>query len=55
MQDPVLTAMTAPLTSAIVDHLGRTLKFNVNTPYHLLNGAVNGHWRWSRGRGSPRA
>ena len=53
MQDPVLAAMTAPLTSAIVDHLGRTLKFNVNAPYHLLNGAVNGHWRWSRGRGQP--
>jgi carboxypeptidase C (cathepsin A) len=53
IEDPVLTAMTAPLTSAIVDHLARTLKFTVNAPYHLLNGAVNGHWRWSRGRGQP--
>jgi carboxypeptidase C (cathepsin A) len=53
IEDPVLTAMTAPLTSAIVDHLSRTLNFKVAAPYHLLNGGVNGQWRWSRGRGQP--
>lgn len=52
-QDPVLSAMTAPLTSAIVDHLSRTLNFKVDAPYRLLNGAVNGAWRWSQGRSAP--
>ena len=52
--DPGLTAMTAPLTSAIVTHLWRTLNWKVpDQRYHLLNGAVNGNWRWSRGRGQP--
>lgn len=53
-EDPVLTAMTAPLTSAIVTHLWQTLNWKVpDQRYHLLNGAVNGNWRWSRGRGQP--
>jgi carboxypeptidase C (cathepsin A) len=51
-EDPGLTAMTAPLTSAIVDHLSRTLNWKVvDQRYNLLNGSVNGSWRWSRGRG----
>jgi len=54
--DPVLEGMTAPLTSAIVDHLSRTLKWEVNDRrYQLLNGSVNGAWRWGRGRGQPEA
>ena len=55
VQDAVLTAMTAPLTSAIVDHLSRRLNFDVATPYELLNGSVNGNWRWGRGRSQPEA
>jgi carboxypeptidase C (cathepsin A) len=51
--DPVLEAMTAPLTSAIVDHLWHTLNFRVDARYELLNGSVNGAWRWGRGRGQP--
>jgi carboxypeptidase C (cathepsin A) len=48
--------MTAPLTSAMVDHLSRTLNWKVvDQRYHLLNGSVNGSWRWSRGRGAPEA
>ena len=44
--------MTAPLTSAIVDHLWQTLNWKVpDQRYNLLNGAVNGNWRWGRGRG----
>ena len=38
LQDPVLDAMTAPLTSAILDHLGRTLNYKVDGRYNLLNG-----------------
>jgi carboxypeptidase C (cathepsin A) len=51
-EDPGLSGMTAPLTSAIVDHLTRTLGWRVeNARYELLNGAVNGAWRWPQGRG----
>ena len=53
-EDAVLSAMTAPLTSAIVDHLWRTLNWKVpDQRYNLLNGSVNGNWRWGRGRGQP--
>ncbi|HEX8665896.1 MAG TPA: peptidase S10 [Beijerinckiaceae bacterium] len=52
--DPGLTAMTAPLTSAMVTHLWQTLNWKVpDQRYNLLNGSVNGSWRWGRGRGSP--
>jgi carboxypeptidase C (cathepsin A) len=54
--DPVLEAMTAPLTSAIVDHLSRTLQWEVtDRRYQLLNGGVNGAWRWGSGRSQPEA
>jgi carboxypeptidase C (cathepsin A) len=53
-EDPVLTGMTAPLTSAILDHLSRTLNYRVEGQrYELLNGSVNGAWRWGNGRGQP--
>jgi carboxypeptidase C (cathepsin A) len=43
--------MTAPLTSAMVDHLARTLNWRVSDMrYNLLNGGVNGGWRWGTGR-----
>src|SRR3954451_3017794 len=52
--DPGLTAMTAPLTSAIVTHLWQTLNWKApDSRYNLLNGSVNGNWRWGRGRGAP--
>jgi carboxypeptidase C (cathepsin A) len=52
-EDPGLTAMTAPLTSAIVTHLWQTLNWKVpDQRYNLLNGSVNGSWRWGRRRGS---
>jgi carboxypeptidase C (cathepsin A) len=51
-EDPGLTAMTAPLTSAMLEHFARTLNWKVlDQRYNLLNGAVNGSWRWNRGRG----
>jgi carboxypeptidase C (cathepsin A) len=54
--DPVLQAMTAPLTSAILDHLARNLNYTVdNARYNLLNGSISGSWRWGNGRGQPEA
>ncbi len=54
--DPVLEGMTAPLTSAVVDHLSRTLRWDVpDRRYQLLNGGVNGAWRWGNGRSQPEA
>ena len=52
-EDPVLSAMTAPLTSAMLDHLGRTLNYRPEGRYKLLNGSISGAWRWGRGRGQP--
>ena len=47
------TGLTAPLTSAILDHLTRTLNYKPEGRYKLLNGGVNGAWRWGGGRGQP--
>jgi carboxypeptidase C (cathepsin A) len=50
-EDAGLAAMTAPLTSAMVTHLWQTLNWKVpDQRYNLLNGSVNGSWRWGRGR-----
>jgi carboxypeptidase C (cathepsin A) len=54
-EDAVLAAMTPPLTSAIVDHLSRRLNYKVDAKYNLLNGGVNGSWRWGGGRGQAEA
>ena len=54
-EDPLLTGLTAPLTSAMVDHLARRLNYKPEGRYHLLNGGVNGAWRWGSGRGQPEA
>ncbi|MET0745964.1 MAG: peptidase S10 [Microvirga sp.] len=52
-EDPVLTGLTAPLTSAILDHLTRTLNYRAEGRYDLLNNAVNRAWRWGGGRNAP--
>ncbi|MBF9232269.1 peptidase S10 [Microvirga sp. BT350] len=52
-EDPVLTAMTAPLTSAIIDHLTNTLNYKPEGRYNLLNNAVTRAWRWDGGRNAP--
>lgn len=52
-EDPVLDGMTAPLTSAILHHLTRTLNYKPEGRYNLLNGSVNGAWRWGGGRSGP--
>ncbi|TGE01022.1 S10 family peptidase [Methylobacterium nonmethylotrophicum] len=53
-EDPILTAMQAPLSSAMVDLYARTLNWRVpNLRYELLNGSVNGGWSWGSGRSTP--
>jgi carboxypeptidase C (cathepsin A) len=52
-EDPVLDGLTAPLTSAVIDHLTRTLNYKAEGRYNLLNGAVNQAWRWGGGREAP--
>lgn len=53
-EDPQLTALQAPLTSAMLDLYARTLKWPVpNQRYELLNNAVNRGWNWGSGRQAP--
>ncbi|HZH10429.1 MAG TPA: peptidase S10 [Microvirga sp.] len=52
-EDPVLDAMTAPLSSAIIHHLSDTLNYKAEGRYNLLNGSLNGAWRWGNGRSAP--
>ncbi|GJE09597.1 S10 family peptidase [Methylobacterium longum] len=53
-EDPQLTALQAPLTSAMIDLYARTLKWPVpNMRYELLNSAVNRGWSWGSGRQAP--
>jgi carboxypeptidase C (cathepsin A) len=55
-EDPQLTALQAPLTSAMIDLYARTLKWPVpNQRYELLNNAVNRGWTWGSGRQPPEA
>ncbi|GEP11413.1 S10 family peptidase [Methylobacterium gnaphalii] len=55
-EDPVLTALQAPLTSAMVDLYANKLNWRVpNMRYELLNGAVNRGWSWGSGRSAPEA
>ena len=52
--DPQLTALQAPLTSAMLDLYARRLKWPVpNMRYELLNNAVNRGWSWGSGRQAP--
>ena len=52
-EDPVLDASMAPLTSAAVDYLSRTLNWKVDGRYHLLNGEVSRRWNWGNGIRPP--
>jgi carboxypeptidase C (cathepsin A) len=48
--DPVLSGMRAPLSTAMTDLYGRVLKWRVEEPYQLLNGRVSSRWDWGGGR-----
>lgn len=53
-EDPVLTGLQAPLTSAMLDLYARVLNWRVtNMRYELLNGAVSRGWSWGSGRSPP--
>ena len=53
--DPVLDAMTAPLTSAMLGHYRDTLGWLPDRRYMLLNTPVSRSWDWGGGRGQPEA
>ena len=53
--DPVLDALTAPLTSAMLAHYRDTLGWLPDRRYLLLNGGVSRAWDWGGGRGQPEA
>ena len=53
--DPVLDALTAPLTSAALGHYRDTLRWLPDRRYLLLNDGVNRAWDWGGGRGQPEA
>src|SRR3954451_1096937 len=48
--DPVLSVIRAPLSSAMTDLYARVLHWRVEEPYQLLNGRVNSRWDWGGGR-----
>jgi len=48
--DPVLSVIRAPLSSAMTDLYARVLRWRVEEPYQLLNGRVNSRWDWGGGR-----
>ncbi|MDR7037990.1 carboxypeptidase C (cathepsin A) [Methylobacterium sp. BE186] len=55
-EDPLLTAIQAPLTSAMIELYAKRLNWRVpNMRYELLNGAVNRGWSWGGGRSAPEA
>jgi carboxypeptidase C (cathepsin A) len=54
-RDPVLDAMTAPLTSAMLAHYRDTLRWLPDRRYMLLNGQLGRAWDWGSGRGQPEA
>nr|WP_232628349.1 peptidase S10 [Methylobacterium sp. Leaf118] len=55
-EDPVLTALQAPLTGAMVRLYAERLGWRIDTMrYELLNNAVNRGWSWGSGRSAPEA
>ncbi len=53
-EDPLLTALQAPLTSAMIALYQSTLNYRVpDLRYELLNTAVNRGWTWGGGRTAP--
>ena len=48
--DPILDGLTAPLTTAMLDHLRGPLGWSEGRGYRLLNREVNRAWRWGSDR-----
>jgi carboxypeptidase C (cathepsin A) len=51
--DPVLSAVGPPLSSAMTDLYQRVLHWHVDAPYRLLNHEIAGHWDYGRGNARP--
>jgi carboxypeptidase C (cathepsin A) len=51
--DPVLSAMGPPLSSAMTDLYQRVLHWHVEAPYRLLNHEISSHWDWGHNRSGP--
>jgi carboxypeptidase C (cathepsin A) len=51
--DPVLSAVGPPLSSAMTDLYQRVLHWHVDAPYHLLNRDISSRWDWGRGSSRP--
>lgn len=49
-KDPILAASIAPLTSAAVDFIGRSVGWQVDAPYRLLSDEVHRNWNWGASR-----
>lgn len=54
-EDPVLDAMTAPLTGAAVTFTRETLRWRPSGRYELLSREVNRRWNWGGGLNPPDA
>jgi carboxypeptidase C (cathepsin A) len=52
-EDPMLSAMGPPLTSAMTDLYQRVLHWRVDAPFHLLNHDISSRWDYGRGRAGP--
>jgi len=52
-EDPMLSAMGPPLSSAMTDLYQRVLHWRVDAPYQLLNHDISSRWDWGRGRTGP--
>jgi carboxypeptidase C (cathepsin A) len=50
IDDPGLSALRAPLSSAMTSLYARVLNWRVEEPYQLLNGRVSSRWDWGGGR-----
>jgi carboxypeptidase C (cathepsin A) len=44
--DPILHALTRPVTDGFVRYLGDELRFKTDRPYVLLNGKAGRQWNW---------
>jgi carboxypeptidase C (cathepsin A) len=51
--DPVLSAMGPPLSSAMTDLYQNVLHWHVDAPYRLLNHEISSQWDWGRGNARP--
>jgi carboxypeptidase C (cathepsin A) len=51
--DPVLSAMGPPLSSAMTDLYQHVLHWHVDAPYRLLNHDISSQWDWGRGNARP--